>query len=203
MCIVYGLNLLANLENKVGTAIDGLAVSLTVDGLVRLQLGYGLTQFLEVALARVVCKFDYEFLTSFPLCHSSSLSLPHLDALHWRDSRDQRRRRRRTASAAAASELRIRNPHQHAVELSLYPMYCYSVLYMYMYMLIYNSGENRFELYVNLTTLSASVKRATDLITINCCCFYIKLIINIVAVSVAVCCICICKCIHKFVYLYL
>lgn len=75
MCIVYGLNLLANLENKVGTAIDGLAVSLAVDGLVRLQLGYGLTQFLEVALARVVCKFDYEFLTSFPL--SLSLTWMH------------------------------------------------------------------------------------------------------------------------------
>lgn len=127
---VYGVNLLANLENKVGTAIDRFAVSLAVDGLVRLQLRYGLTQFLEVALARVVCKFDYESLTSFSLCHSLYLSLSHLDALHWRGSRDQRRRRRRTAPAAAASGLRFRNPHQNAVELSLYSMYWYSVIYM-------------------------------------------------------------------------
>lgn len=45
-------------------------MSLAVDGLVRLQLRYGLTQFLEVALARVVCQFDYKYIYSlsfFPL----------------------------------------------------------------------------------------------------------------------------------------
>lgn len=66
--------------------------------------------------------------------------------------------------------------------------------------------------YVKFATFSASVERATDLITINCCCFYIKLIINIVSVSVAVSvsvsissciCICICKwgmCVATFVW---